>query len=131
MTDSDFLLAVLQSDPDEWVAQHTILERSFAERGCGLTVHSRAATLRERGHIIECDVRLVKGGRRASYYRLRPSLSSAPVSTVPEWAAGIGADESEALARPESAATRWDDTASESEDVSLTLFDTSTRPAWA
>src|SRR5437016_4928916 len=69
MTDASFLLALLQDRPGEWIAQTFILERSQLERGCGMTVHSRAPELRRDGHIIENRVE-VRNGRRVSFYRL-------------------------------------------------------------
>lgn len=51
MTDSDFLLALLATGPK---SQAEILSASFNERGCGLTIHSRASDLRKRGHDIRC-----------------------------------------------------------------------------
>lgn len=74
MTDAEFMLAMLQQRPGEWVAQADILERSRLERGCGLTVHSRAATLRKQGYDVECKVEAADwaglGRRRVSFYRL-------------------------------------------------------------
>jgi hypothetical protein len=66
VSDSDFLLRVLQDGG--WHSRDSILARSFAERGCGLTIHSRAADLRRKGYSVEVDVR--GGTRRASFYRL-------------------------------------------------------------
>ena len=61
MSDSDFLLSVLERGG--WHSRDEILAESFRERGCGLTVHSRAADLRARGRVVEVEV-------RASFYRL-------------------------------------------------------------
>lgn len=114
MTDADFMLAVLSETPDEWVTQAEILRRSQGARGCGMTVHSRASDLRNRGLVIENRVDRREGTRALSSYRLvTTSLSSAPVS-VP--AAGIGADESEdGLDRPGASADREPSFSSESE----------------
>lgn len=49
-TDCDFLLRVLSDG--EAHSLNEILRRSFSDRGCGLTVHSRAADLRARGYRI-------------------------------------------------------------------------------
>ena len=49
-TDCDFLLDVLSDNLPH--SLNEILRRSFTERGCGLTVHSRVADLRKRGHVI-------------------------------------------------------------------------------
>ena len=106
MTDADFMLAVLSEQPGEWISQATILQRSADARGFGMTVHSRASDLRNRGHVIENRCERV-GTRVVSYYRLLPSLSSAPDSQASPLGlgdCGLGADVSEvALARPESA----------------------------
>jgi hypothetical protein len=111
MTDASFMLSVLEETPDEWVSQMEILRRSEQQRGCGLTPHSRASDLRNRGLVIENRTERV-GTRVISYYRLVPSLASAPVSVSsgPLSLTGIGADASEA---------------------SLTLFSLPTKPAWA
>ena len=134
MTDADFMLAVLRERPGEYVAQRTILERSIAERGCGMTVHSRASTLRERGHVIECQVRPTCDGRRASFYRfVEPSLCEAESSPRALAAAFGSASQSEGLARPGSMHVAHHLSA-ESEEPSLTLFEPSARrevPAWA
>lgn len=66
MTDAEFLLEVLRDG--EWHSLNQILARSFEQRGHGLTVHSRAADLRDRGHVVE---HRMKGQRGAgSQYRL-------------------------------------------------------------
>ena len=66
VTDCDFLLDVLADGREH--SLNDILRTSFAERGCGLTVHSRAADLRKRGY----DVRQRTVGKRGagSLYRL-------------------------------------------------------------
>ena len=94
MTDADFLHAVLKDGG--WHSQDEILARSQLERGHGLTVHSRAATLRDRGHIVECELRRNRNGRTRSFYRLVVTLdepevagSSSGSSSVP---AADGAD---------------------------------------
>lgn len=53
MTDREFLLAVLADGRPR--SQAEILRRSFDERGCGLTIHSRAADLRRHGYDIRCE----------------------------------------------------------------------------
>lgn len=65
-TDVEFLQRVLSDGQPHNLNE--ILRRSFAERGCGLTVHSRAADLRKRG----VDVRNWKDGVRGagSWYQL-------------------------------------------------------------
>ncbi len=98
MTDNAFVLALLQERPNQWVAQADIIARSQAERGHGLTPHSRVADLRKDGHIIEN--RLVRDynryqrkyvGRVRSFYMLldsgEVSLSASPESSGPVTAA--------------------------------------------
>lgn len=68
MTDTDFLFDVLKDG--DWHAQAEILARSMVERGCGLTVHSRAADLRKRGHKVETHLERNGNGRTLSFYRL-------------------------------------------------------------
>jgi len=81
VTDAAFMLSVLEERPGEWVAQTEILQRSMAERGCGLTVHSRAATLRGGGHTVENKIEK-RAGRAVSFYRLVTGslAAAAPVS---------------------------------------------------
>ena len=72
MNDADFLLSVLERGP---ATTNEILQASFAERGCGLTVHSRAAELRtKRGIPIECERVGRVNGRNLYEYRLGPTL---------------------------------------------------------
>ena len=72
MTDALWLLSVLKDGC--WHSRDAILSRSFSERGCGLTVHSRVSDLRKNGHRIECKTRLGSEGqfgqRRSSFYRM-------------------------------------------------------------
>ena len=72
MTDAQFLLSILEDGLPHSHAD--LLHRSFTERGCGLTVHSRIADLRAKGHTIACD--RVPGAERghAWTYRLLGSL---------------------------------------------------------
>ena len=74
-TDADFLLRVLRDGKPHNLNE--ILRRSFAERGCGLTTHSRAAELRKRGY----DIRNWKDGERGagSWYRLVGRLDEAAI----------------------------------------------------
>jgi hypothetical protein len=66
VTDCEFLLRVLSDGEPH--SLNEVLRRSFAERGCGLTVHSRAADLRRQGHLVANW----KDGERGdgSWYRL-------------------------------------------------------------
>jgi hypothetical protein len=92
VTDTDYLLAALADG--RWHNLNELLRRSFTERGCGLTVHSRVSDLRKYGHCIQH--RTVKGARRgeASEYRLlRASLEQATVATTPSPAAVASSSE--------------------------------------
>ncbi len=71
MTDSDCLLAILQSAPGWWMPHHSILDLCQTRYGHGLTIHSRAASLRKKGYDIQCRVDR-KNGRAVSYYRIMP-----------------------------------------------------------
>ena len=53
MTDAAFILRVLEDGRKH--SQADLLRRSFLERNCGLTVHSRIADLRKKGHYIVCE----------------------------------------------------------------------------
>lgn len=66
--DCAFLLRILRDGQEHTL--NDILRASFAERGCGLTVHSRVADLRKLG--LEITWRKVPGASRgnASAYRL-------------------------------------------------------------
>ncbi len=77
VTDCDFILQVLADGHPHTLNE--ILQRSFAERGCGLTVHSRVAELRKQGYVVEHAN--IHGAARgaASTYRL-VSLTESPVS---------------------------------------------------
>ena len=74
MTDNAYLLKILKDGC--WHSRDEILSFSFAERGCGMTVHSRAADLRKHGHTVECEKIAgavgARGGnrRRQSFYRI-------------------------------------------------------------
>ena len=68
MSDNAFLFHVLEDG--KWHSQDEILQRSMRERGCRLTVHSRAADLRKRGCVVENQLRRTGTGRASSYYRL-------------------------------------------------------------
>lgn len=71
-TDCEFLHRVLSDGRPHNLNE--ILQRSFAERGCGLTVHSRAANLRKRG----LNIVNWKDGQRGagSWYRLESSIEA-------------------------------------------------------
>ena len=134
--DADFMLAVLQERPGEWISQMTILQRSAEARGCGMTPHSRASDLRNRGHDIQNRCERV-GTRVVSYYRVvEPSLSAAPDSLPPNTSRGLGeggfgAAESEvALARPDTRppGAAMHDVEPEGQ---ASLFSSPRKPAWA
>lgn len=80
MTDCDFILDVLGDGEEHSLAE--LLSRSMSERGCGLTVHSRVAQLRTRGHVIEHAT--VKGAERGHGHTYRlVSLAQPEVKHVP------------------------------------------------
>lgn len=74
LSDNQFLLTVLGDG--RWHSHEEILQRSLRERGCGLTVHSRAADLRKQGYVVDCHVRSERGQRKASFYRLVAASSA-------------------------------------------------------
>jgi hypothetical protein len=94
-TDADFLLDVLRDG--EWHSLNEILARSFRERGCALTVHSRASDLRAAGYAIVNEP--IPGVRRASSrYRLvaddPPAMENSPEpGTDGEGSHGSGEDQ--------------------------------------
>lgn len=67
-SDTDYLAHVLADG--EWHSRDEILAQSMRERGCGLTVHSRAADLRKRGVTVLCDTENNTTNRRISFYRI-------------------------------------------------------------
>lgn len=75
MSDNAFLYHVLEDG--KWHSQSEILRRSEQERGCGMTVHSRAADLRKKGCIVDNELRRTGNGRAVSYYRMTVSMSVA------------------------------------------------------
>jgi hypothetical protein len=75
-TDAQFLLRVLSDGRPHTLNE--ILQASFAERGCGLTVHSRASNLRSQGHVILHET--VKGAERGAghtYRLIRAGITAA------------------------------------------------------
>lgn len=86
-TDKQFLARVLSDG--EWHSLNQILARSRQERGCGLTVHSRAANLRADGFVIEHK----KDGERGdgSWYRLVGSAAGCPGHTETAPPSGVDA----------------------------------------
>jgi hypothetical protein len=81
VTDAAFILSVLEDG--EKHTQADLLRRSFTERGCGLTVHSRIADLRKQGHYVICE--RVPGADRghAWAYQLVASSPTPPLSDAP------------------------------------------------
>jgi hypothetical protein len=75
MNDADFLLRILSDGKPH--SQAEILRRSAEERGCGLTVHSRASDLRKRGYPVVCTIER-RNGRAFSYYQLLSPQASEP-----------------------------------------------------
>lgn len=100
LTDAAFILSVLKDGQKH--SQADLLRRSFNERGCGLTVHSRVADLRKRGHYIVTE--RVKGADRgeAWTYQLVGSLSERDHVT-PEEFGGLAATQTPETSRSESA----------------------------
>lgn len=79
-SDKAFLLRVLSDG--RWHSLPEILNRSVAERGYGLTVHSRAADLRRDGHVIENRTKRSLGRRIVSFYRLAGRARIEPVAAT-------------------------------------------------
>ncbi len=67
MNDTEFLHHVLSDG--KWHRQMEILAESGRVRGCGMTVHSRASSLREQGFTV-LNRQHVENGRRVSEYRM-------------------------------------------------------------
>jgi hypothetical protein len=108
-TDADFLLDVLRDG--EWHSLNEILARSFHERGCALTVHSRASDLRAAGYVIVNEP--IPGVRRASSrYRLV-------------------ADDPPATNSPEPQGTHGEGSHGSGEDSQLVLVSVLSKPEWA
>jgi hypothetical protein len=145
VTDAAFMLAVLEERPGEWVSQAELLARSQRERGCGLTVHSRAATLRDLGHNVECQV--VRGwdryqqkhvGRAVSYYRWLAPLAQAEAPSLPS-TPPLGASAGASVGEP-SASLRFPTDVRQPNEApesavaaspALTLFEMAEKPAWS
>ena len=71
-TDLSFLLRVLADGRPHTLNE--LLQRSFLERGCGITVHSRAAELRTKGHAVR-NIRIsgAKRGAASAYQLVNPT----------------------------------------------------------
>ena len=68
-SDVAFLLSILEDGEPH--SANEIRRRSFEERGCGLTVNSRASDLRKHGYVVECWHDPTAGRRdQAWLYRL-------------------------------------------------------------
>jgi len=80
MSDAAFLYHCLEDG--RWHGQAEILAKSMAERGHGMTVHSRAADLRKKGCVVECELRHNGHGRALSYYRMVVALDEPEVAIV-------------------------------------------------
>lgn len=82
--DAQFLLKVLSDGEEHELG--AIMQRSFEERGHGLTVHSRASTLRRHGYLVKNRIQRIGSGRVLSYYRLleleAPAEESPPPASV-------------------------------------------------
>lgn len=102
MTDADFLFSVLADG--EWHSHAEILAESIRHRGYGLTVHSRAADLRKRGHTVETHLERNGNGRAISFYRL-VTLDESAVATDRCGTDAAAADSSSVPATPEPPST--------------------------
>ena len=107
VNDADFLHHVLSDG--EWHGHTEILARSIRERGHGLTIHSRASTLRERGHTVETRLERNDHGRTLSFYRLvalnGPAVEVPPAGPLSVPADGAEQDSPVPLLRDESVGT--------------------------
>ena len=112
MTDAAFLLSILEDGEEH--SQAELLRRSFEQRGCGLTVHSRIADLRNKGHFIVC--RRVQGKTRGDGWLYQLLLSELPQSVDPS-SSSIG--------------TAHDPNGGRGSSESEQLFETPRKPAWA
>jgi len=72
-TDCEYLLELL--DDEKPHSLNEILRRSFFDRGCGMTVHSRAADLRKQGYdVVNEQVHGAKRGDASVYRLVKPSV---------------------------------------------------------
>lgn len=69
LTDTDKLYEILNMDGFGWIEHGAILELCRRRYGHGMTVHSRAASLRKKGYDVQNRVER-RNGRVVSYYRL-------------------------------------------------------------
>lgn len=132
MTDADFLLALLSDGKPR--TTNEILAASFAERGVGLTVHSRAADLRKRGQRIDVTCQGRENGRAVYSYTLLPSLreASPPSPGRDGERNGATADAAPLASRSEgNVAPPGAEPSSACGGSALSLFETPTKPAWA
>jgi hypothetical protein len=88
VTDAAFILSVLEDG--ERHSQAELLRRSFQERGCGLTVHSRISSLRGEGHVITCEH--VKGAQRGEAWVYQLLASPVPESDLTSVAPDLPSD---------------------------------------
>lgn len=122
MTDAAFILSVLEDG--EKHSQADLLRRSFNERGCGLTVHSRIAGLRDKGHLITCE--RVPGATRgeAWVYQLLASSPEPDDLTRPQNPSGL-------VHAHEQASGRLSGSEGEEPLFEITDYGTVGRPPWA
>jgi hypothetical protein len=99
MDDTDFLHHVLSDG--EWHGQMDILAESGRVRGCGMTVHSRAASLRARGFTVLNRQHIGPNGRRVSEYRLAGTVQAEESGFIS--AIGSGLDDGTPLLGPSAA----------------------------
>lgn len=117
MTDAEFILSVLEDGEEH--SQADLLRRSFQERGCGLTVHSRVADLRAKGHFITCRTDPSKSRGEKYLYQLLLSESPLTVSTSSFWDGLSSSD------------THDSTVGGRGDSLSPQLFETSRKPEWA
>lgn len=106
VTDHEWLLGVLADRLDHSLAE--LLARSMEERGCGLTVHSRVAQLRDEGHVIVHQ--RIAGAERghAHVYRLVGSLPAPGAAEPQQPTPGAGSEAPSAQSGPETDGGRPD-----------------------
>lgn len=78
MSGADLILSELRKGG--WKSTNALLAASFRRRDRGLIVHSRIAELRNRGHWIECECRVVRGERVWFYSLLSDAASQMHVT---------------------------------------------------
>ena len=78
MTDAEYVLDQLRAGPRDAMQ---IINASIRDREIGLTVHSRVASLRDKGYVISCAIEgKTRKGRERYVYRLvsEPESAASP-----------------------------------------------------